>query len=120
MRKKTQLSSFDIKVLCAELKTELVGGFISKIYEPTKGEVLIRINKPVNRPNPTAFASPVSQKNSTANDTEEKTEQKIIYRNFREYEGYSVINVAFESSPGVYVTGSLYKPLKIKMLRGLP
>ncbi len=44
----------------------------------------------------------------------EKTEQNIIYRNFREYEGYSVINVAFESSPGVYVTGSLYKPLKIK------
>lgn len=43
-----------------------------------------------------------------------KTRQNIIYRNFREYEGYSVINVAFESSPGVYVTGSLFKPLKIK------
>ncbi len=33
-----------------------------------------------------------------------------IYRNTREYEGYSVVNVAFESTPGVFVTGSLYKP----------
>ena len=40
--------------------------------------------------------------------------QNKIYRNFREYEGYSVINVAFESLPGVYVTGSLYKPLNIE------
>ncbi len=39
--------------------------------------------------------------------------QNKIYRNYREYEGYSVINVAFESQPGVYATGSLYKPLII-------
>ncbi len=44
----------------------------------------------------------------------EKTHQNIIYRNHREHNGYSVINVAFESFPGVFVTGSLYKPLDIE------
>ncbi len=44
----------------------------------------------------------------------EKTHQNIIYRNYREHDGYSVINVAFESFPGVFVTGSLYKPLDIE------
>ncbi len=44
----------------------------------------------------------------------ERTHQNIIYRNRREHEGYSVINVAFESFPGVFVTGSLYKPLDIE------
>ena len=39
-----------------------------------------------------------------------KTYQNSIYRNYRKYNDYSVTNVAFESSPGVFVTGSLYKP----------
>ena len=43
----------------------------------------------------------------------EKTMQKVYYRNQREYNGYFVINVAFESLPGVFVTGSLYKPSNI-------
>ncbi len=37
-----------------------------------------------------------------------------IYRNPRSYNGYSVVNVAFESLPGVFVTGSLYLPEKRK------
>ena len=37
-----------------------------------------------------------------------------IYRNSRAYEGYTVVNVAFESTPGVFVTGSLYKPTGIE------
>ena len=43
----------------------------------------------------------------------EKKHQNVIYRNPRKYDGYTVVNVAFESSPNVFVTGSLYKPAKI-------
>ena len=44
----------------------------------------------------------------------EKQRINPIYRNTRAYEGYTVVNVAFESTPGVFVTGSLYKPTGIE------
>lgn len=40
-----------------------------------------------------------------------RTPLNPLYRNKREYEGYSVENVALESLPGVFVTGSIYRPI---------
>ncbi|HPE77520.1 MAG TPA: acetylxylan esterase [Draconibacterium sp.] len=42
----------------------------------------------------------------------EKTPLKPIYTSERKYDGYSVKNVAIETLPGVYLTGSLYLPEK--------
>jgi len=44
----------------------------------------------------------------------EKCRLKPIIHSRRKYDGYTVQNVAFESLPGVFVTGNLYRPLKIK------
>ena len=40
----------------------------------------------------------------------EKTPLKPRYTSVRKYKGYTVRNVAIESLPGVFVTGSLYEP----------
>jgi dienelactone hydrolase len=44
----------------------------------------------------------------------ERTPLKPRYSEIRKYDGYSVRNVAIESLPGVFVTGSLYLPEKQK------
>ncbi|MBA4411405.1 MAG: dienelactone hydrolase family protein [Bacteroidota bacterium] len=44
----------------------------------------------------------------------EKTALNPIYANRRTLDGYMAENVAIESLPGVYVSGTLYRPLKSK------
>jgi hypothetical protein len=39
---------------------------------------------------------------------------QIVRSNFRKHSGYSVENIALEVLPGVYLSGSLYQPLKVK------
>jgi hypothetical protein len=43
-----------------------------------------------------------------------KPKSKPIITNKRVMDGYTIENIAIETLPGVYVCGSLYKPLKIK------
>jgi len=44
----------------------------------------------------------------------EKCPLKPVIHSKRKYDGYTVQNVAFESLPGVFVTGNLYRPRKGK------
>ena len=53
-------------------------------------------------------------KGSELDPLPKKTPLNPIYRHERRHRGYRVVNVAFESRPGVYVTGSLYRPLEAK------
>jgi hypothetical protein len=43
-----------------------------------------------------------------------RPDSEIILTSERKYDGYSVRNFAIETLPGIYVCGSLYKPLKVK------
>lgn len=44
----------------------------------------------------------------------EKPDSKVILTAKRKYDGYSVENFAIETLPGIYVAGSIYKPVNAK------
>ncbi len=48
------------------------------------------------------------------NPSPEKCSLNPIFGNWRIYDGYQVRNVAFESLPGIFVTGSIYAPIHAK------
>lgn len=50
----------------------------------------------------------------------ERTPLNAVINNKREFEGYSVENVYFESVPGFYVAGNLYRPLGEKANSSVP
>jgi len=43
-----------------------------------------------------------------------KPDSKVILTPVRKYDGYTVQNFAIETLPGIYVAGSIYKPLMVK------
>ena len=43
-----------------------------------------------------------------------KPNSKPIFTNIRQFDGYTVQNIAIEVLPGVYINGSLYRPTKVK------
>ena len=46
VEQRKQLASFDISVLCLELRNELKGYYIENIYHPEHSSILLRFNKP--------------------------------------------------------------------------
>lgn len=48
------------------------------------------------------------------NDLPENPSPQVIINSKRKYDGYSIENIALETVPGLYLTGSIYKPLKPK------
>ena len=46
VEQRKQLTSFDISVLCLELRNELKGYYIENIYHPEHSSILLRFNKP--------------------------------------------------------------------------
>ncbi|MCX8176130.1 MAG: ribosome rescue protein RqcH [Candidatus Bathyarchaeota archaeon] len=47
VEQRKQLTSFDVSVLCSELKNELKGYYIENIYHPEHLSILLRLNKPI-------------------------------------------------------------------------
>src|SRR5687768_13144025 len=43
-----------------------------------------------------------------------RTPLNPVIRRLRTYDGYTVENVVFESIPGYFVTGNLYRPLEVR------
>jgi predicted ribosome quality control (RQC) complex YloA/Tae2 family protein len=73
MKKKTQLSSFDILVLAYELQNLLSDGFIDKIYQPIKDELIIRVTVP---------AVPKNQADEKSDNNKSLDQTNSRYKNY--------------------------------------
>ncbi|MDP0500828.1 MAG: acetylxylan esterase [Verrucomicrobiota bacterium JB022] len=83
---------------------------------PEQGAVVLdaAIAEFPNRERWSAYAAHVRQRiqeGANLSPLPERTPLNPIRRDRREYDGYAVENVAFESIPGYWVTGNLYLPL---------
>ena len=84
-------------------------------FTEEQGKEFLQKHIPTSRVEWEARAAQIRQQIRNGMDLQtlpEKPTSKPIIHSKKEMDGYTVENVAFESMPGIYVTGNLYKPLK--------
>ncbi|MCF0070407.1 acetylxylan esterase [Dyadobacter sp. CY261] len=84
-------------------------------FTEEQGKVFLEKHIPTSKVEWEARAAQIRQQIRDGMDLQtlpEKPTSAPIIHSRKEMDGYSIENVAFESMPGIYVTGNLYKPLK--------
>lgn len=95
------------------------GKGIGQIYKPEQGKAVLdaALKHFPDRASWDAYASLVRQRiqeGAGLAPWPTRTPLNAVIHSRRDHDGYSVENVYFESAPGNYVTGNLYRPLGVK------